>query len=267
MNDRPKKQEEISRAAAIRQAFIDRQRATGNARSLMSQLEMWALEHDRALRAVEQHCSRLSEGVRRVISNGTVRCLSADPAVLATQLIAGRDLSEITSEQESSPDLQHFYASLNFTSGGRDMVTDPGDLELFKSWNRERAACTILQAAIRLHKKSMSAINSVSMEKFSRTVVQARVTTARQVLALLGQLRQIVLPDQDLATGLNKDEIAALRPRPFPPQILSSAALSWMMDAVAVGMIQAAEVTDLQPDVLSPVPAPKEGEPHLQCQM
>jgi hypothetical protein len=66
------------------------------------------------------------------------------------------------------------------------------------------------------------------------------------------------VPDQDLATGLDEDEVAALSPQPFPARILSSAAMSWMMDAVAAGMIEATELTDLQPEILSPVPAPEE---------
>jgi tetratricopeptide (TPR) repeat protein len=80
----------------------------------------------------------------------------------------------------------------------------------------------------------------------------------RKVLAALGELRRIVVPDQDLATGLDEDEVAALSPQPFPARILSSAAMSWMMDAVAAGMIEATELTDLQPEILSPVPAPEE---------
>jgi ribosomal protein L20 len=253
MNDRSKKQEEVSRAAAIRQAFMDRERATGTARSTLAQLEGWLSDHEKEFKVAEQRCCRLPQTVRRVVANGTVLCLAEDVNLLATQLIGGKDLGTILLAQEKSPILDRFYRSINFTGSTPDLVDDPEDLEVFKAWNRERAALEILKSAIRLQRKAMSAINTTSMEKFSRTVVQARAATARQVLAALGELRRIVVPDQDLATGLDEDEVAALRPRPFPTRILSSDAMSWMMDAVAVGMIEATELIDL-PEIVSPAP-------------
>jgi hypothetical protein len=109
------------------------------------------------------------------------------------------------------------------------------------------------------------------MGKFSRTVAQARSQTARQVLTVVAELRRIVAPEQELATGLEQDEIAALRPKPFPAQILSNDAISWLLDAVSAGMIDAEELINVQPDTVSAAsPRPVHetaGEPWLQAQI
>ncbi len=131
-------------------------------------------------------------------------------------------------------------------------MSDPNDLACFIEWNRERGGCQILIAAIAIQKKAVAETTRASMERFSKTVAQARAETARQVLVALAELRRIAEPDQALAKGLDEEEIAALRPPPFPLQIVGSDAISWLLDAVSAGMIDAAELSDLQPETVSP---------------
>ncbi|MGA7444960.1 MAG: hypothetical protein WBW82_22485 [Candidatus Sulfotelmatobacter sp.] len=260
-----KKQEEISRDMAIRKAMMDRASATNRARALLAQLQEWLADHEKLLITATHRTSRLSEDVRRIIDNGTVRCLTNDPSLLAAQLIQGKDLNDILLEVEREPIMQKYYASINFTGGQRDIVSDPGDLAAFKQWNRERGAVILLRTAVEIQKKTLREINVVSMQKFSKTVAQARVETARKILAALAELRRIVFDDQQLAKNLDEDEINALRPKPFPQQLLGPEAMAWLCCAVSEGIISADELTDLQPrEVSAPAVATEEAEAYLQ---
>ena len=270
-----KSEEEIAtaRVSAIRRAWIDRTRACSEARSLLLKLEGSLLEHTKALRKAEIRCSSLVSEVRSIIANGTVRCLVNTPAALAAQLVAGKDLSAILLDEEKYPQFTRYYGSLKFTSStaAPNVVANPGDLDLFKEWNRARGGCQILIAAVSLQKKEVLETVRVSMERFSRTVAQARAETARQVLALLAELRRVTEPDRALAKDLDKDEIAALNPPPFPLQIVGSDAMSWLLDAVAAEMIDEAELKNLQPETIAPAPpeheAAPESVPWLQTQI
>ena len=106
------------------------------------------------------------------------------------------------------------------------------------------------------------------MERFSRTVAEGRAETARQVLALLAELRRVTDSDRALAKGLEQEEIAALNPPPFPMHIVGSDVMSWMLNAARAGMIGTGELTDLQPKTVSPAPEHEvEAEPWLQAQI
>jgi hypothetical protein len=271
-----KSEEDIAaaRANAIRRAWMDRTKACSSARSMLLQLEGWLIDHTKALRNAENRCNCLVSEVRSIIANGSIRCLVNAPAALAAQLMAGRDLSEILLAEESDPQFARFYKSIKFTSSNAapNVVSNPGDLDVFKEWNRERGACQILVEAIVIQKKAVAATIALSMEKFSHTVSQARAETARQVLALLAELRRVTEPDRALAKDLDVDEVAALSPPPFPLQVAGSGAMSWLLDAAAVGMIDVAELTDLRPETVSPAspPAPEHeaaAEPWLQAQI
>ncbi len=260
-----RKQEEISRDAAIRRAMMDRASATNRARVLLAQLQEWLDDHEKALITATHRTSRLSENVRQIVNNGTCRCMVNDPSLVAAELIQGKDLNDILLEVERDPQMQRFYAAINFTGGQRDVVSDPGDLAAFKQWNRERGAVILLRTAVEIQKKALREINVVSMQRFSKTVAQARVETARKVLAALAELRRIVFDDQQLAKNLDEDEINALRPKPFPQQLLGPEAMAWLCCAVSEGIISSSELSDLQPaEIIAPAAAPLEAEPYLQ---
>jgi hypothetical protein len=280
------KSEEIvaSRAAAVRAAWMERTRACEGARALLKQLEgcgaqlklactcptcrassLW--QHTKALEVQKARIARLSPYIQRVVQNENLRCLVTDPAVLAAELIAGKPLDAIILEEQKQPQMDRLYKNLNF-GAGPDIVVDPDSLVFFKQWDAERAAVQIITAAIKLQKKAVLAAVTTSMENFCRIVAQQRSETARQVLAVLAELQRIVAPDQDLAKSLDEMEIAALRPKPFPLQVLGLDAWTWLDEAVSAGMIDEAELTNLQKEQRS---EPKNGspapEPWLQTQI
>jgi hypothetical protein len=269
-----KKQEEASatRARAIRNAWVERNRVCGEARNILLQLEGWLSEHSKGLYQQVLKCARFQAGIARVIQNGTVMCMEDTPAALAAQLLAGRSLEDIILEQERRPKLKTFYASIRFNGeAGMNIVdTADSDLPVFKRWNFERAAIQILQAAIAVQKQAVLAKTRQSMEKFSRDVAEIRSATARDFLVVLAELKCVVESDQRLVEGLEPDEVACLLPRPFPLQILSSDAVSWLLESVSQGMISPAELAGLQLETVKNIeeePAPEVRESYLQGQI
>ena len=245
-----KKTEEASakRANAIRQAWVERNRVCGEAMQTLLQLEGWLSEHSKGLEQQFLRCSRFKGGVGRVVQNGTVACMEDNPDVLARQLLAGKSLEDIIHREQERPRLKAFYASVRFNEeAAPDVVTSADDdLPVLKRWNGERAAVQILRAAIKIQKQAVMAKTVTSMEKFSRDVAEVRGKTARDVLTVLTELKCAVESDQRLVEGLEPDELACLRPRPFPLQILSSEAITWMLDAISQKMIDASELGVLQ---------------------
>jgi hypothetical protein len=158
------------------------------------------------------------------------------------------------------------YKRINFSGGSPDLATDPNDLELFKSWDAERASMLILREAIAQQKKIVAASTKTSMERFSKTVAAARIETAHELLGLIGQMRRIVEPDQALATGLEEDERAALRPQPFPNFLLSSAAVQWLLDCVSERIISREELSGLGLETVVSTEEPQDVKtPWLDC--
>jgi len=262
MKETKKSEEAASRASAIRKALLDRAQACGQQRAILTQLEGWLSEHSKAMQMRALRVARLSPEVQRLVQNGSTRCIVTPPTELAEQLLAGKTLAALILEERKVPQLKQFYSSLNFNcTSGPDVIGGQGDLEVFLEWDFERAAVQILKAAITSQKKIAVAETKISMEKFSRTVAKARAETARELLACLAEMRRIVESDQALATGLEKDEIEALRPKPFPLQIVSSDAIAWLLDAVSEKMIGADELSGLQLETVSPEPREAKAEP------
>ena len=260
-----RKPEEISRNLVVRKAFLERERVAGDARQLLNTLETALAERERALKLTADRCSRLSESVRMLVQNSNFRCLGSDPSLLARQVLEGRDLEDIMREESRDPMLAKFYKSIDFGSSLPDTVVDPDDSRLFQTWNGHRGAIEILQTAVRLQKKTVRDLNKTAMAKFSAAVSPSRVATVRRVLELLAELRSATAAEAEISRGLDSAELEELRPRPWPIQPLSSDAITFLLDSVAAGMINAAELRDLQPEQVTPPAAPQEqGEPYLQ---
>lgn len=260
-----RKQEDISRNMTIRRAFLDRERIAGDARALLSSLEQSLAARERNLKITSDRCSRLSESVRVLVQNANCRCLGSDSTVLARQVLAGRDLDEILREESRDPMLERFVRSINFSSSIPDVITDPGDKLLFCEWLSHRGAIDILRIAVKLQKQIVRDLSKTAMEKFSKSVASSRVATVRRVLELLAELRSATASEMEVSRGLDPDEADQLKPRPWPAQPLAHAAITFLLDAVAAGMIDAAELRDLQPaEIVAPAAATEEAEPYLQ---
>lgn len=272
----PKKAEDTSatKANALRQAWLDRNRTCGEARQVLLQLEGWLGDHQKGLEQQFQRCSRLKGGVGRVIQNGTIACLDDNPASLARQLLAGKSLEDIILREHESPRFKAIYARIRFNEEAAPNVVSSkdDDLPVFKRWNFERAALEILKAAIKIQKQVTLATTQKSMERFNRDVADIRASTAKDLLAVLVELRAAVESDQRLVEGLTPDEVACLKPQPFPLQILSSDAVTWMLDAVSQGMIAPADLGGLNLETVKPAseetaPEPEMSESWLQGQI
>jgi len=275
MKEAKKSQEEASatRARAIRQAWVDRQRVCGEARALLLQLEAWLAEHLKQLDHQFLRCSGFSAGPRRVVQNGTTMFLVHDPVQLAEQLIAGKALDQIILGEQEDPQLKRIYSAIRFNEGGPGIVGGEGDLAIMKKYDAEKAAVEILKAAIKIQRKAVLAKTSISMETFSRTVSTVRAETARDILAAVAELRAAAEPDQHLAEGLEPEEIDCLRPRPFPLRLLSDEAHQWLLDSVSQKMLALADLGGVQSEMVKPAPpetaelAPLLGESWLQGQV
>ena len=253
-----KKTDSTSRQTAINRAWLERNKACDDTRVVLGQLKLWFLEHSKTLNAKAARCSRFSADVQRLINNGGSRCLFSSVDVLAAQLLAGKTMDAIILEEQNQPQLKKQYSKMSFVSGP-NMVGGADDLGVFKEWDAERAALQILKEAILQQTKIVAATTESAMQRFSKTVSQARVETAREVLAGIAQLRLIVEPDQELANGLGEDEIDALRPKPFPRRLLSSEAVQWLLDCVAEKIITPEELSGLEVETVAPLaPVPQD---------
>ncbi len=262
-----KKSEETgpSRATVMAKAWVERANAGQEAKAVLTQLEGRLSEHTKALANRRLRASRLTPEVQRLIQNGQTRCIVTPPDALAAQLLAGKTLAALILEERTSPQLKQFYAALNFNCGsGPDVISGDGDLAFFLEFDWERAAIEILKAAILLQKKNAMAAAKSSMEKFSRTVFKFRTETARALLSALAEMQRIVEPDQALGRTLDEYEIATLRPRPFPLQLLSGEAYAFLLDCVSEKMIGADELSCLQSETVSPEPQEAKAEPAAQ---
>ena len=195
--------------------MIDRASATNRARALLAQLQEWLADHEKLLITATHRTSRLSEDVRRIIDNGTVRSAN-ERSILARRPAHSRQGSQRYFARGGTRTDHAEVLFINFTGGQRDIVSDPGDLAAFKQWNRERGAVILLRTAVEIQKKTLREINAVSMQKFSKTVAQARVETARKILAALAELRRIVFDDQQLAKTWMKTKSTRCDPNHFP---------------------------------------------------
>lgn len=246
MREQKKSEIETSRAAIMRQGWLERTRECHAARTLLGQLELSLSEHTAALRKAELRCSRFDGDVKRVIFNGGTRCISEDPSVLASQLIAGKaSLAAIVLQQQKIMDPD--YRRINFGATG----SPEEDLVAFKEWDAARASILILKQAVAMAKKAVAFTNKESMRKFANAVRDVRAETAREFLAALAVIQKVVQTDQGIAEGLDAEEINSLSPRPFPLRFLNSECIAWLLDALAEKLIQPADLGGLGLDTVS----------------
>ena len=64
-------------------------------------------------------------------------------------------------------------------------------------------------------------------------------------------MKHAVAADQKLAENLSPEEIAMLKPRPFPLEMLSNDAIAWLLDAIGQRLLDPAEVGDLKLETVS----------------
>lgn len=242
-NNPMKEQKKEDLAGILRKAWVERTRACNEAGSLLNKLQEWLREHQVRLEQETMRCARIGDEAGRLLRGGATACIRADATVLASQVIAGIDLTGLILEQQKL--LDPFYRKMYFGESNGD------HLSLFKAWDMERAAVLILSAAISLQKRTVAEVTRLAMQKFSSAVAPARADTARAFLALVAQMQTLVEADQRLAEGLETAEIPLLRPKPFPMRILGSDVYEFFLDAISQGMIDPAELGNLRMETVS----------------
>ena len=168
-----KKSEETaaSRATVMARAWAERENAGQKAKALLTQLEGWLEEHSTALKMRILRCSRLDAVAQRLVNNGMFRCMETDAAVLAAQLLAGKNLSAIVLEEQNMPQLKKYYASINFgAERAPNVVGSSEELIILKEVDFERASIEILKVAILLQKKITADAAKAAMDNFSSIV-------------------------------------------------------------------------------------------------
>jgi len=216
--------------------------------SLLSRLEGQLVEHQRALKDRADRCSRVQiSGMGNLLRAENSRYTCGDPAQLASAVISGVELMKVVLDDQEELDRNFkVYSAIIVGQEGEDLV-------LFKSWNSERAAVAILQQAIRMQKKAISAGAAGAMKQFSREVAAVRTKTARAFLSAFALLLDSVESERCLTEGLEPDEVCLLRPRPFPAEILSDSAVQWLLSAAAEGMIRSEEIGRLRLETVASV--------------
>jgi len=210
--------------------------ARREAMARLSRLKESLAQHQTEEKKRKQGCSRLQSQLRAVVEAGNSRYMSGQAIDLAKDLLAGKELEVIVSEDQKAMD-RHY--------GSHKLGNEVDDLVPFRLWDRERTAIDILKAAISLETKAAATQIKTAVEQLSGDISEARSSVARAFVDLLSRMRDAIEPERALL-GLEPDELRLLRPKPFPAEILSDQAISWFVDARAAGLITTEELDDVR---------------------
>jgi hypothetical protein len=223
-------------ASRISNAVFVSASARSQARVRLSRLEQALAQHQATEKQRKMGCCRLQSPLKAVVEAGNSRYMSGQAIDLAKDLLAGKELEVIVSEDQKAMD-RHY--------GSHKLGNEVDDLVPFRLWDRERTAIDILKAAISLETKAAATQIKTAVEQLSGDISEARSSVARAFVDLLSRMRDAIEPERALL-GLEPDELRLLRPKPFPAEILSDQAISWFVDARAAGLITTEELDDVR---------------------
>ena len=218
-------------------AQMEQMERSDQAKTLLSKLQAWRSEHFAVLGTLKMGANRLKEGVRHYIQSESTQCLAGDVTAVANDLIAGKDLDAVITAARGP---------LEKTIYSRIRLAEPEDLIVVRKIDFERGAVMALDRAIELQKKHIASARSQEISELSRSLAGSRAASARQFLSLLKNLNELANQDRGLAHNLAPAELEFLKPRPFPMRILSPEANGWFLECVREGLIDAAEISDLE---------------------
>lgn len=230
----------INAADDERSAFFSLQRNQLQAEQVLSKLEAMLREHAKAVEEMRIRCSRAQEEARIFVTR-EFNCLSSNAERLAEALIAGgatpADLMKLVSTDRLA--LDRLYLRLN--------LKEPDDLKMIKTLDTERAAVEVLRRAIALQKGSIAELRKKDMAAVNRALGDARRKLARAVLAAVEEFNSsaLVEHERDLVERLQPSEMEFLEPAPFPKRFLSLEIVQWLNQCVAMGLIEATEISEL----------------------
>jgi len=216
---------------------VERGRKYSDATANLLRLETAFSEHSTALGILKMRASRLESTARLYVEREGGICMDGDVTAVAKEIVAGGNLRDVVSAARLSLD-KTIYRALRFP--------EADDLTAIKEIDFERACVLVLGHAIKLQKAAVLATRSQAISELSRSLAGERATTARQLLTLLKNLNERAEEDRSLAHDLDPAELELLQPRPFPVRILSPEASSWFLECVREGLIEAAEISDLE---------------------
>lgn len=226
----------------LRKAWLTRIQSNQTQRSILTKLQTSLALQVEELAIWKTKCARLQSELKRLVDQGTMRCMEGDINALALRLIAGEDISTVVADARKG--LESFYARMK-----AGLTFDREEADLVNAVDTRRAAVTILQQAVTLQKRNMAEGRKTSIVEFSLAITEARREVARQFLAALSECQKAAEQDRRFAEDLEPEEIELLRPQPFPIRILSDDALRWLFAAASQDLIGREDLRNARVDL------------------
>jgi hypothetical protein len=226
----------------LRKAWLTRIQSNQTQRSILTKLQTSLALQVEELAIWKTKCARLQSELKRLVDQGTMRCMEGDINALALRLIAGEDISTVVADARKG--LESFYARMK-----AGLTFDREEADLVNAVDTRRAAVTILQQAVTLQKRNMAEGRKTSIVEFSLAITEARREVARQFLAALSECQKAAEQDRRFAEDLEPEEIELLRPQPFPIRILSEDALRWLFAAASQDLIGREDLRNARVDL------------------
>jgi hypothetical protein len=226
----------------LRKAWLTRIQSNQTQRSILTKLQTSLALQVEELAIWKTKCARLQAELKRLVDQGTMRCMEGDINALALRLIAGEDISTVVADARKG--LESFYARMK-----AGLTFDREEADLVNAVDTRRAAVTILQQAVTLQKRNMAEGRKTSIVEFSLAITEARREVARQFLAALSECQKAAEQDRRFAEDLEPEEIELLRPQPFPIRILSEDALRWLFAAASQDLIGREDLRNARVDL------------------
>jgi hypothetical protein len=238
-----RKTEDLSLEPVLKKARLALSQSRGELANSTAKLERLMSEHQMELQSARVKCARISNSFRRLVEQGTIRCLYGDARELAQLVVAGEDLESVVSNDRRQ--LESLYGAHHKKADDSDFEAD---LLVMKHWDWERAAVEVLKHAIVLQKQSEAALRRSAMVQFAQAIAEARGALARRFLVALKEAQQLISEDSRITEGLGlqPEEIEMLRPKAFPRNLPSSELIDWLFEMVSQKLIRAEDLSGLQ---------------------
>ena len=223
---------------AFNKASLARAQSNSEQKYILTRLQGQLNEHITEMSRRKMGCSRLDEGLRRLIEAGTTKCMDGDANAFGRRLIAGENLEIILPEARKGR--ENFYAQSKMALS----PFDRDDVDVLSALDDERAAVMILEAAVQIQRRNISEARRNSMAQFAPAIADARRALARQILEGLSLCKKAAEQDRRLTEGLEPEEVALLRPQPLSAGILSQEAERWLFVAAGENLITQEEISE-----------------------
>jgi hypothetical protein len=120
-------------------------------------------------------------------------------------------------------------------------------LEFVKGLDDERAACEVLERAVKLQNADVSACKQAAISQITKAMRPKREQIARQIAKVLMELRSTLAEEREFANSLEAGIAEEMAPPIFPTRVLSDPqVLAWIAEAQAAGIIAYGSITGVE---------------------